>query len=127
MLPALLPVELEDAVRDILPVLVTVVANVEGLLGDSESDAESQASSSAHDASIYEPKVELVLLLKWVDVGCRIPSMLLCCRAGGEKGGAMEHGGRSARSGVWTPLVAVCSRYLGNCFWRSKRGGCSCI
>ena len=59
-----------------------------------ESDAESQASSSAHDASIYEPKVELVLLLKCVDVGWRIPSMLLCGRAGGENGGAMEHGER---------------------------------
>lgn len=77
----------DDAARttDIGP-LDSVVVSVDGRFGDSESDAESQASSSAQDASMYEPIVELVLRLKWVEVGCKIPSMLLCGRAGGEYG-----------------------------------------
>lgn len=70
--------------------LVVGTTKVEGRFGDSESDAESQASSSAHDASIYELIVELVLLLKWVEAGCRMPSMLLCGRGGGEYAGDIE-------------------------------------
>lgn len=73
LLPACAPcvVDDDDAARDIgTGPLVAGTTNVEGRLGDSESDAESQASSSAQDASMpYELNVELVLLLKWVDVG----------------------------------------------------------
>lgn len=91
LLPALWAVDVDDTVRTMLLGAVgppeTLVAMVDGRFGDSESEAESHASSSAHDASMYEPNVELVLRLKCaVEAGCKIPSILLCGRAGGENG-----------------------------------------